>query len=127
MLKKGKCFIHKKKHIRTEPIISSITGKRIGTNFIYAKDEPIKTKHLDGIEILDVFIKTGVGSIYMVDLKACKIVKSDWVEIIPVSVGDTFTLAGETMIIKSVEMQKNLMSPAKFSSKIGIVAKKLES
>lgn len=29
----------KPKHIRTEPIKSSITGKRIGTTFIYDKKE----------------------------------------------------------------------------------------
>ena len=40
------------KHIRTEPIKSSITGKRIGTTYIYAEKEcindttkPLKTRN----------------------------------------------------------------------------------
>lgn len=39
----------KPKHIRTEPIKSSITGKRIGTKYIYADKECINTttKHLN--------------------------------------------------------------------------------
>jgi len=32
----------KPKHIRIEPIISSITGKRIGTTYIYDKNEMAK-------------------------------------------------------------------------------------
>ena len=33
----------KPKHIRTEPIKSSITGKRIGTTYIYDEKECINT------------------------------------------------------------------------------------